>query len=124
MILTQADGAEIHFIDNGQGKFISETDQARVIEPVSGGGRRLTEPDGKVLTFNSSGQLTQVGDRNGNALSLTYSGGKLSSVQDNFGRRLQFAYNPEGRLRAIDSPVGQYVYAYDSRGNLVNRNKS
>ncbi|MBN1103926.1 MAG: RHS domain-containing protein [Deltaproteobacteria bacterium] len=123
VVLHEADGAEVHFIDNGQGKFLSETDKLRMIEPLLGGGYFLTEPDGRSLHFDGTGKLLQVTDRNGNTQDLGYSSGRIASVEDNFGRRLDFIYNPDGRLAYLGTPTGQYAYTYDSQGNLSTAQK-
>jgi RHS repeat-associated protein len=117
-ILRQADGAEVHFIDNGQGKFISETDKVRVIEPVAGG-YGLQELDGGMLSFGTDGKLLRISDRNGNTQTLTYSSGRLASVEDTFGRRLEFTYGPSGKLATLNTPIGPFVYSYDSSENLT-----
>jgi YD repeat-containing protein len=118
IILRQADGREVHFLDNGQGKYISEADHVREIEPVTGG-HQLTEPDARVLTFDNEGKLTQITDRNGNTQSLTYDNGKLIYLEDNYGRRMDFAYSPEGRLTTLTTPGGEFTYTYDALGNLT-----
>jgi len=118
-ILHKADGAEVHFIDNGQGKFVSETDKVRVIEPVVGGGYSLKEPDGRVLSFDGTGKLVRITDRNGNTQNLAYSSGKLASVEDNFGRRLEFVYGGDGKLATLTTPIGPVGYTYDGQGNLT-----
>ncbi|MFC1824940.1 RHS repeat-associated core domain-containing protein, partial [Thermodesulfobacteriota bacterium] len=118
LILLQADGADVHFVDNGQGQYISETDQVRVIESVVDG-YRLDEPDGRELIFDSDGRLMQIIDRNGNSQTLGYADGRLSFVEDNYGRRLDFVYNQENRLATLSSPVGQFSYGYDAQGNLI-----
>ena len=118
IILHQADGAEVHFIDNGQGKYISETDKVRAIEPVTGG-YNLKEPDGRVFSFDGGGKLLRITDRNGNTQTLSYSSGRLSSVEDNFGRRLEFAYGADNKLATLTTPIGSFAYTYDGQGNLT-----
>ena len=118
VILVQADGNEVHFLDDGQGKYISETDLLRVIETIAGG-YQLSEPDGRVLTFDSNGKLIQITDRNGNSQILGYASGKLSYVEDNYGRRLDFSYNAEGRLTTLTTPAGEFTYTYDDQENLI-----
>ena len=118
VILRQADGAHVHFADDGNGKYISETGIQRIIEP-SDGGFVLTEPDGKRLTFDATGKLTQVTGRNGNTQTLSYSAGRLSSAEGNFGRRIDLAYNAQGRLETLTTPVGVFTYTYDGTGNLT-----
>ncbi len=117
IILREADGTEVHFIDNGEGKYISEADQVRVIEPVTNG-HTLREPDGKILAFDNSGSLTRITDRNGNTHIVEYADGKPAYIEDNFGRRLDFSYNTDGFLDYIDTPAGRFSYTYN-QGNLT-----
>ena len=119
IILHEADGEEVHFIDNDQGQYISEADKVRVIEPIANG-YQLLEPDGKVLTFDSFGKLTQIVERNGNSQTIGYSDNKLSYVEDNSGRRIDFTYNADGRLSILTTPIGLFSYSYDIQGNLSN----
>jgi YD repeat-containing protein len=84
----------------------------------------LTHPDQSAHLFDASGRLTQVRDRNGNAINLTYtnnvltqaqaaggqtltfaySGGNLASVTDHAGRAFQFGYT-SGALTSITDPM-------------------
>jgi YD repeat-containing protein len=84
----------------------------------------LTHPDQSTHLFDASGRLTQVRDRNGNAINLTYtnnvltqaqaaggqtltfaySGGNLASVTDHAGRAFQFGYT-SGALTSITDPM-------------------
>ncbi len=121
MILRQADGADVHFTDDGQGKYVAETGRDRVIEAVSGGWK-LTEPDSRTLEFDAEGRLVLIRDRNGSTQTLGYGAGNLSYAEDNYGRRLDFAYNADGHLQTLTTPVGDFTYTY-SQDNLVSVTK-
>lgn len=116
--LIEADGANIHFKDNGQGAYTSEADSVRRIVAVTGG-HTLTEPDGRILTFDTDGNLTQIVDRNGNTQTLTYTGGNVSIVEDNFGRQISFQYNSQNQLDTLVTPIGAFTYTYDANNNLT-----
>jgi hypothetical protein len=56
-----------------------------------------TEP--RVWRFDASGRLLELRDRNGNAVSLTYTGTQLARVADPHGHWITFTYDPgSGRL--------------------------
>lgn len=118
IVLLAANGTQIHFKDNGQGTFISETDIVRKIVAVTSG-YTLTEPDGRTFSFDTSGNLIQIADSNGNAQNITYTGGKISSVDDNFGRQITFHYNTQDQLSTLVTPVGDFIYTYDANNNLT-----
>ena len=87
---------------------------------VGGGGEYFfTLPNQEELAFNSEGKLTEQWDRHGNALSFGYDFlGKLLSVEDAAGRKLNFAYTGS-QVTSIEDPLGRKVkYAYES-GNLT-----
>jgi RHS repeat-associated protein len=77
----------------------------------------LTLPHLETLKFNSEGKLTEVRDRNANAIVLTYTSGQLTKAKDSAGRELIFNYTG-GQVTSVEDPMGHiYKYAYES-GNL------
>ncbi len=78
----------------------------------------FTLPNLEELKFNSEGKLTEVRDRNGNAITLSYESGKLTKVKDAAGRELVFAYTG-AQVTSVEDPMGHKVkYAYES-SNLI-----
>lgn len=118
IILHEPDGREAHFIyDQTEDRYISEVRQVRMIRMI-GDEYELREPDGAILTFNSAGQIRRIEDRNGCYQNIGYDDNKLSYVQDNLGRRIDFHYNAEGLLfERISSPAGDLNFTYQD-GNL------
>ncbi len=73
-----------------------------------------------VYRFDAAGRLSGISDRNGNAVTLTYSGSNLSLVTDTAGRQVTFAYDGSNRITTVTDPIGRTVqYAYDVAGDLV-----
>lgn len=74
----------------------------------------FTLPTQEKLKFNSTGQLTEQKDRNGNAITFTYESGKLSRAKDSAGRELVFAYTGS-QVTSVEDPLGRKVkYTYES----------
>ena len=76
--------------------------------------------DDRSYTFNASGQVTSVTERNGWVMNYTYnSAGQLSQVTNNFGRSINFGYNAIGQLTQLTPPDGNAItYSYDGQGRL------
>jgi len=78
----------------------------------------FTLPTQEKLKFNSEGKLTEVLDRNGNAIKLYYFFGKLTWVEDAAGRKLVFSYTGS-QVAGVEDPMGHKVkYTYEA-GNLI-----
>ena len=79
---------------------------------VSGGGYQLLDPaESLIYSFNSTGRLIRIEDRNGNALSVTLSQTAQGPerVADNFGRTLSFFYSAGGKLTRVQDQSGRSV---------------
>lgn len=75
----------------------------------AGGSATITEHrSGRRFEFGSGSpaKLESISDRNGNTISLSYSGGRLSTITDTQGRELVFAYDASGDLDTITDPTG------------------
>jgi RHS repeat-associated protein len=128
IVLYQTDGRAVHFVhdDNvlmsgtaAPGMYYSETGVLRTIEDL-GTGYLLQEPDGRTLSFDTEGRLTQIADPNGNTQTLTYDTNtppRLTSVTDNLGRVIQYAYNANNLVSSLTTPAGSFTYSYDANGN-------
>lgn len=75
-----------------------------------------TLPSQTKLLFNSSGQLSKVTDRHGNAITLAYNAkSQLETATDAAGRKLTFTYNVGGQVESVQDPMGHLSkYTYES----------
>ena len=68
------------------------------------------------LTY-SGGKLTSVGNGMGRDFSLSYTGDRLSSVSDGNGRSVGYSYDLNDRLEAITDPLeNDTTFSYDAAG--------
>ncbi len=85
----------------------------------------ITLRDRTVLTFLSdpNNNLTSITDRNGNSVTLTLSGNKITQVTSPSGRYIQFTYDSASRITQATDNLGrsvQYFYdATDASGRLT-----
>jgi len=125
---TRADGAVWSFATETASSQIGY----RVIAPaneltrVSSGDTTytLTAKDGTKKLFDSTtGLLTSILDRNGNATQLTYdTSNRLTTVTDAASRHLYFSYPNSSTtlVSSVTSDVGiTFSYTYDSQGRLI-----
>jgi RHS repeat-associated protein len=71
--------------------------------------------------FSAAGKLTNITDRNGNVLFLTYDGaGNLAKITDTVGRAITLTSDVSNRISRLTDPIGRTVhYSYDIDGNLA-----
>ncbi len=90
-------------------------------EGTGGAGPRwaLWTQDNTRSSFDANGRLLAVTDTNGNQLTFTYSGDKLTQVRDDSGLALTLAYDG-AHVSRVEDPLGRHIdYAYDSAGNMT-----
>ncbi len=106
-----------------------------------GTNRQFMDPASNLIyTFDSSGILIKIEDRNGNALTVAPPVNGTASVTDGLGRSLTFSYGTNGKLAKVQDQTGRSVsfgytgndltqvtdangkvetYAYTTAGTLV-----
>gem|GEM_PF-1611781 len=123
-IVRDADGTEHLFRREANGSYTAPAGNYDTLVRNADQTFTLTHTDQTQHRFDASGRLTQVRDRNGNAIHLTYannvlthaqaaggqtltfaySGGNLATVTDHAGRAFQFGYT-SGALTSITDPL-------------------
>lgn len=80
-----------------------------------------TYDNGKLEWFSNQGRLIKVTDRNGNFVQLNYGkNGQLSTLKDNFNRRMSFKFNARGLLAEVTGENGKKSkYRYNGRDELI-----
>ncbi len=124
VIVLRDDGSVYGFRKNGSVWSTAGTqDTLSSITDASGNttGWQYTVVDtGAVETYDTSGKLQSVRDRNGRTTTLAYNGaGQLTSVTAPSGRSLTFAYDTASRVASVTAPDGAVTgYGYNSAGML------
>lgn len=91
------------------------------LEKLADGRWHYTASDDSVETYDTSGKLQQVSNRQGLVQAYAYdAGGRLSTVTDPYGRKLSFTYDANGRINGMTDPAGGvFAYSYDANNNLA-----
>jgi len=80
----------------------------------------LTRKDSINYAFDSSGRLSNITDKNGNAIVLTYTASLLTQITDTVGRHIDLTYDANNRITTITDAIGRTIrYAYDSNGDMI-----
>ena len=80
----------------------------------------LTRKDQTRYSFNTSGKLISIVDKNGNCISLSYDGGRLIQITDTANRIITVAYNASNLVKSITDPnTRQIIYGYNTTGKLT-----
>ncbi len=119
VLVTGADGRVDRFTQNPDGSFSAP---AGIFDQLtfSSGLYALTRKDQTKFNFNGSGKLASVVDKNGNTVTLNYSGGLLSSLTDPGGRTFSFTPDAAGRISVMTDPIGRAIsFGYDPSGDLA-----
>ena len=104
---------------NGNGTYNPPTGVLEILTKSSSG-FTLRDKFGKVYLFDLWGKLTSVTDRNGNSITIAYSGQKPIAITDTYGRSISLAYNSQGFVSQATDPAGRITYyAYDTHDNLT-----
>lgn len=90
---------------------------------IDGSGFTLREKDGTQYRFTDleSKKVTQIVNRYGNALNLTYENGQLTSIADINGRSIIFEWNNDTLMTRMSTSFDDriWTYSYDEQKNLV-----
>jgi YD repeat-containing protein len=113
------DGAQLLFTPDGSGGFIRPSGAYTDLEPLIDGTYELTRRDQVVEHFDADGLLLSQTDRNGNALTFSYTNDLLTAITDTVGRGVSLTYDGSNRLTSLGAPLSRSVtYTYDGSGRL------
>ncbi len=119
VVVTLEDGRQDAYSDNGNGTF---TPPAGTFDTLTqnAGLYTLTRKDQTRYNFNTSGKLASIVDKNGNTMTLTYSGNDLTQIADTAGRTYTLTYSPNHQITQLTDPLSRTVsFTYDASGNLA-----
>ncbi|MGH1375980.1 MAG: RHS repeat-associated core domain-containing protein [Alphaproteobacteria bacterium] len=122
--VTDGSGVTTAFRELSNGDYEAvDIDITSTLEAVTGGYIYTTNADTKEH-YDSSGKLTRIEYRGGEAVDLSYDGSdRLSSVTDEEGDSLTFSYNGSDLVSSVVTPVGTFIYGYDGNDNLTSVTK-
>ncbi len=125
IVITEGDGSILRFprstcytgfctYNSPKGDFTT------VIRMTLNGAVQRKYPDGTLLEFTSTGDLSYSQDRFGNRTNYSYgTNRRLTQVTDPAGKSLALAYNGNGKLSTITDPGGRVTtLEYDGAGNV------
>jgi RHS repeat-associated protein len=114
-------GKTVQFTKSGTAWQLSSTERRPYQLVASGSSYRfLSPPTNLIYTLDSTGALSRVEDREGNALTVTQAAGGIgpATVSDGLGRTLTFSYTG-ATLTRVQDQAGRVVSFQSSNGNLA-----
>lgn len=121
--LIDARGAQIVFEQSGSNWTPTYSDIYSRFENMSGGGYLYTTPRDVREYYDTAFKLVRIEYRGNEAVDLSYDAqGRLTSVTNEQGKSLSFAYNGL-YIDRLTTPTGIFTYSHDANGNLTDVTK-
>ncbi|MBX9893671.1 MAG: hypothetical protein K2Y09_00620 [Nitrosomonas sp.] len=117
---TRPDGKSAYFRLTGSSWVNQQAGGDRLVQ-IPGDGWQLITADDTIETYNTTGRLLAITNRNNRTQTLSYDANeRLITVTNDTGHALNFTYDGSGRMQTLTDPAGGiYRYTYDSSGNLT-----
>ena len=110
-------GIDPVFEPGENGRYVGTRGDHATLLPQPDGGFLLAEPSGLQTRFRPAGLFAYLRDTNGNQVTASYAGGRLSEVRLSSGDSFTFAYDANGRLQRLTDHTGRVItFAYDPGG--------
>jgi RHS repeat-associated protein len=110
------DGQQVYYTKQPDGSFVGAAGAQATLSLV-GSNYQLVRNDQITYTFDSTGKLTAIKDRDNQGLTLTYTGSQLTSVTDAAGRQDTFTYTGSFLTQVTLADTRHVNYGYT--GNLL-----
>jgi len=119
-LLIRGNGDALYFKGDGSGGYLKADGDKREMALVKNGDNTftLTSKYGLKHNFGTTGLLTSVVDPNSNTIGYTYSSGKLSLIDDAFGRDTSFSYT-SGYLTSVTDHASRVTTLTQTSGKLT-----
>lgn len=137
--LTLADGRVVVFprLGDGWGQPVSD---ALWLTTLEDGSHRITGNDGSwwacsaagrmtaygtgpgttvTLTHDEQGHLVEISHERGRAVTLTWTGERVSAAATSDGRTASYSYDDEGHLLSVTAPGADRTYRWDTEAHLI-----
>lgn len=115
-VYMDGDGTE-HYFMKKDSQYLDEDGLGLELKVLSSG-YTITDKDDNVMTFNSSGNITQLKDSNGNTIEYTYTGNMMTKVTGGNGQSLTLSYDDNHYLTKITDQAGRET-SYTYTNNLL-----
>lgn len=112
VIISQENGSTVSFTKNSAGIWTTDVKTRATLQQINGKFVFVRDKE-TTFTFNVAGQLETITDLNGNALTLAYTSGKLTSVSNGKTQQLTIAWGTNNLIKSVTTPSGkttQYTY--------------
>ena len=116
VIVHSEDGQQVYYTKQPDGSFVGAAGAQATLSLV-GSTYTLLRNDQLTYTFDSTGKLTALKDRDNQGLTLAYTGSNLSTVTDAAGRQATFTYSGS-LITQVTLSDGRHVN-YGYTGNLL-----
>lgn len=119
LALAEADGRRVYYRSSvGGNTYYPDSSSGRhsIITRNTNGSYLLTEKTGTKYSFDYTGRLANITDKNNNTLNLSYTGSDLMSITDSAGRITTFTYDSSHRITSITDSAGRrtaFTYTSD-----------
>ena len=100
-------------------QWVAQGSADTMVETAAGIEVRRASDDSTWLFDPATGQALSWRQRNGWTYQYGYTGGRLASITNAFGRTLTLGYDAQGRLVGVSSPMGPMAYGWDAQGRLA-----
>jgi RHS repeat-associated protein len=121
VIIERGDGRRDRYVRYGN-SFESPSGVFNTLN-MDGSSYTLTEKDGIQYRFTDleSKRVTQIANRYGNSITLTYENGNLTSITDINGRSILFQWNADTLMIQVSTNFDDrvWIYGYDEYKNLT-----